>query len=484
MSYQHRISVKEIETSIAIPVSGTSGLQVVIGTAPVNMAEDPYNTIYKPFLINQFSDAASQLGYSEDHKNYTLCASMDASFRIFNVAPIILINVLDPRKHKKSNEEKTYAVTDKQATIDIEGILPDTLVVKNDTTALKLGTDYIYSFDNNGYVIITLLESGAGKEAKSLKVSSTSIDPAAVTETDVIGGLDSATGKETGCELIRQVYPLYQMTPGLLLAPGWSHKPRVGAVLAAKSKEINGVFRCENVLDLDTGDTGAKKYTDCAAAKVKAGYSSETSILCWPKVLIAGKQYYYSAIWAAMAAYTDASHNDLPYKSPSNELLNVGGAVLEDGTELNLDTTQAELLNGVGIVTLINDTGWKSYGNNTAAYPNVTDPKDRWICCRRMFSWYGNRFILSYKSKVDDPTNYRLIENLVDAENGYLNSLTPDYIAGGEIAFNEKENPITSILNGAIKFHTKVAFYTPAEYIENDLEFDPTILQAAITGGQ
>lgn len=482
MAYKHGIYVNEIDTSVAIPVTGTSGLQVAIGTAPVNQAEDPYNTIHKPFLANTYAEAVEQLGYSSDHKNYSLCAVMDASFRIFSVAPIVLINVLDPSKHKKTNEAAEYAVTDKQATVNIEGILPDTLVVKSGSTPLEVDKDYIYSFDTNGYIIITLLESGKGAEAVSLNIASTSIDPTKVTETDIIGGLDVATGKETGCELIRQVYPLFQMTPGLILAPGWSHKPTVGAVLAAKSQEINGVFRCENVIDLDTEE--AVKYTDCASVKESSGYTSKTSIVCWPKVLVGDKQYYYSAIWAAMAAYTDASHNDIPYKSPSNELLGVGGAVLEDGTEVTLDTTQAAVINGVGIVTLINDAGWKSWGNNTAGYPNITDPKDRWICCRRMFSWYGNRFILSYKDKVDDPTNYRLIESLTDAENGYLNSLTPDYIAGGSIVFDETENPIEQILNGKIVFRTKLGFYTPAEDIENNLEFDPTIIQSALTGGE
>lgn len=482
MAYKHGIFVNEIDTSVAIPVSGTSGLQVAIGTAPVNQAEDPYNTIYKPFIANTYAEAVEQLGYSSDHKNYSLCAVMDASFRIFNVAPVVLINVLDPKKHVKANKEATYAVTDRQTTVNISGILPDTLVVRSGATDLTPDTDYIYSFDSNGYVIVTLLESGAGASATSLSIASSSIDPSAVTEEDIVGGLDAATGKETGCELIRQVYPLFQMTPGLLLAPGWSHKPTVGAVLAAKSREINGVFRCENVLDLDTEK--AVKYTDCASVKSDCGYSSETSILCWPKALVDDKQYYYSAIWAAMAAYTDANHNDIPMKSPSNELLGVGGAVLEDGTEITMDSIQAAVLNGVGIVTLINDSGWKSWGNNTAGYPNITDPKDRWICCRRMFSWYGNRFILSYKDKVDDPTSYRLIDSLVDAENGYLNSLTPDYIAGGSITFDETENPIEQILNGKIVFRTKLGFYTPAEDIENNLEFDPTIIQSALTGGE
>ncbi len=140
-------------------------------------------------------------------------------------------------------------------------------------------------------------------------------------------------------------------------------------------------------------------------------------------------------------------------------------------------------MNSYGIVTAINDNGWKAWGNNTAAYPATTDPKDRWIACRRMMSWYRNHFILTFKEKVDDPAEPRLIESVVDSENLYLNSLTQTGdIAGGNIEFNEKENPTSSILNGKIVFHTRIAFWIPAEYILNEIEFDPMILQSALGG--
>ena len=59
----------------------------------------------------------------------------------------------------------------------------------------------------------------------------------------------------------------------------------------------------------------------------------------------------------------------------------------------------------------------ESVGNNTACYPDVTDPKDRWIACRRFFSWWANSFMLTYKSRVDNPANKRLIETICDTEN-------------------------------------------------------------------
>lgn len=484
MAYNHGIRIEEQATSIVAPITGSAGLQVVIGTAPINLAKDPYSVTNVPLITYSFSEAASQLGYSDDFKKFTLCQSMDASFRIFNVAPIIFINVLDPKKHKKDNTEASVNVVAKQAKLEEDGILLDTLVVKDGATTLAKNEDYITSFTDDGKVLVSLIEGSSHAGASTLTVKSTSIDPSAVKAKDIIGGYDAATDKESGLELIRQVYPRFNMTPGLLLAPGWSQIPEVGIVLGSKCSEINGVFSCECVLDLDSSSTGAKKYSAVGEWKNKNGYTNKHSIVLWPQVKVGKKQYAFSAIFAALTAYTDASNDDVPNLSPSNKMAKITGLVLDDGTEVTLDQNQANLLNSQGIITAINVNGWRTWGNNTAAYPGVTDPKDRWFCCRRFFSWWGNSFIMTYFQKVDDPANYRLIESIVDSENIRGNSyVSQGKCAGAKIVFEEKDNQITDILNGKIKFRQYLAPYTPAEDILNVLEFDPSMLAAAISGG-
>ncbi len=485
MAYNHGVRVQEQATSLVAPITGTAGLQVIIGTAPVNLAADPYKATNVPMIAYSFSEAVEQLGYSDDFKNYTLCQSMDACFRVFNVAPIILINVLDPAKHKKANESATVKVESMQATVEVAGILADTVEVSSGEATLETGTDYIATFDDDGYLVISLTAGGKGAAATELTVKSSSIDPTKVEESDIIGGYNASTGAESGMELIRQIYPKFGMTPGLLLAPGWSHKPNVGVVLAAKCEEINGVFTCECILDIDCTADGATKYTDCNEWKNGNGYINKHSVVLWPQVKVGTKQYAYSAIFGALTAYTDASNDDVPNLSPSNKLIGLTGACLEDGSEVNLDQTQANLLNGQGIITVINMNGWRSWGNNTACYPANTDPKDRWFCCRRFFSWWGNSFILTYFQNVDDPANYRLVESIVDSENIRGNSyVSQGKCAGARIEFSEDENPVTDILNGKIQFHQYLAPYTPAEDILNVLEFDPDMLSAALNGGE
>lgn len=193
----------------------------------------------------------------------------------------------------------------------------------------------------------------------------------------------------------------------------------------------------------------------------------------------------FSAVYAAMAAYTDYENDNVPSISPSNRQLKVSAAVLEDGTEINLDQNQANELNAVGVVTALNMNGFRAWGNNTAAFPDTKDPKDRWIPCRRFFSWWGNNFIVTYMDKVDRPADYRLIESIVDSENVRANSLVSmGKCAGLRMVYNKEDNPVDGVLDGKIVFKQYLAPYTPAEDILNVLEFDPSMIETALGGKQ
>lgn len=477
-TYYHGVRVLEEPTPLVTPIEGTAALQVIFGTAPINLAKNPRQVTNIPIRINSFKEFCEYFGYDTDFAKYTLCMSAYANFQAFAIAPIICVNVLDPDTHKTVNAEQTLTVVNKQAKLEIKGVLLDTVVVKNGDTALVAGTDYALTFDDEGYVVITIL--GATVIA-SIAIESTSINPTAVVANDIIGGYDANTGAEKGIETVRQVYPRYNLVPGLLLAPGWSHIATVGAVLQAKCEGLNGVFRCECILDLDTAI--ATKYSDCDALKASNGYVDKHAIVLWPKVKTVVGNIYFSAIYAAMVAYIDVANDDIPNLSPSNELLKVIGAVLESGADVVMDEPQANILNSQGIVTVINDLGWKAWGNNTACYPAITDPKDRWICCRRFFSWWGNSFILTYKANVDDPTNTKLIESVCDTENIRGNSyVSQSKCAGAAIEYRTSDNPLTNIVDGRITFRQHLAPYTPAEDIVDILSFDTTMLQNALGG--
>ena len=91
-----------------------------------------------------------KLGYSADYAKYTLCQSMYASFQLIGVAPVVFVNVLDPKKHKKKVDPQAVKVEDMEALVPLTGLLLDTVKVSipagdggGEAIALAKDTDYL-----------------------------------------------------------------------------------------------------------------------------------------------------------------------------------------------------------------------------------------------------------------------------------------------------------------------------------------------------
>lgn len=484
MAYKHGVYVEENPTSIIPPITSDSGVQVVVGKAPIHLTKDPISAVNKPILINSWKEAVENFGYSDNWEKYNLCEVMDWSLRRKGVGPLVFINVLDPEEHStQETDSKSFA--NGEVTLEREGILPETIVIKNQEggTTYEKGIDYIISVNSDNLPVVIALEGGGiSEESVELNFEYSVLDPDLVDDDDIIGGYDINKEQYEGLELVTRVYPRLGIVPGLIISPGYSHKIEVATVMDVKSELINGSFNCMNVLDIDS--EVVTSYQGAPSWKNQNSYTSKNSILGWPKAKIGDRVYWMSTVIAGEIAYTDATNENIPNVSPSNKRLPISGTVLASGKEVTLDQPEGNFLNGEGIVTAINMSGWRLWGNNTAAYPNTTDPKDRFIPIRRVFDWWGNTFILTYFQKVDDPTNFRLIESVVASENIRGNGFKArDKIAGAKIEFRREDNPITSILDGRIQFIQKIGAFPPAKEIVNVLEYDPGMLEDNLFGG-
>lgn len=488
MAYQHGVYTREQATSMSAATNSTAGLQVVFGTAPIYQLAD-LTGVTAPRLCSSYAEAAAALGYDTNFEAFTLNQSIKASFELFGVAPIVLVNVLDPNKaqHVTNVSKPTeQTVTGGSFVISAEQepvpyVLRATLTVSAQTSGdpLVAGADYTVEYDEDGLATVTLTSATAKALAKvyvTYKAIKLTAGKTAVTAAEITTAIS---------DKLREVYPRFGMTPGLLLAPGYSKDPNVAAVMQGACENINGVYSCECILDVDCGTSGAQTYDAVKQVKESKGLTSPHAYAYWPMAQVGNYRLSLSAIMGALTAATDAANGDVPSLSPSNKSLpGVTGLCLEDGTEVILDQAQANVVNSAGIGTVLNLNGFKAWGNNTCAYPSTTDPKDRWIAVRRFFTWRSNSLIQTYFERVDSPANYRMIEAIVDAENVNGNA----YVAAGACAayqceFRSDENPTTQILDGTIKFHLTLAPYNPAECIEFTLEFDPTAIASALTGG-
>lgn len=485
MSYRHGVYISEVPTSILPPVRVSAGLPVVFGTAPIHLTDNPEQHVNQPALAFSYAEAVQALGFVPHNEqtgifDYTLSEFVSSHFALFAVAPVVLVNVLDPAIHKADVTAEARTLSSGRATLINNGVLRQTVVVKSSdgSTTYNVNTDYVLTYNTAGFAVVNRVDSGAIAADAQITVDYSHLDPSLVTPADIVGGIDGVTGQPTGLELLNQVFPRFRLVPGQVLAPKYSADSAVAAVMKAKASSINNHFKAISLSDVPTDEVTS--YTNVAAWKEANNISDPLQLVCWPKVKLGTAQYHLSTQLAGVICKTDSANADIPYVSPSNKNLQMDAAVLENGDSVWIGPEVGAFLNGQGIVTALNFTGgWKAWGNRTAAYPANTDPKDSFAAIRRMFNWVGNTLILTFWQRVDFPLNRRQIDTVVDSANIWLNGLTSQgYLLGGRVEFLETENPLTDLTDGIARFHVYLTPPSPNREIDFILEYDPAYLQS------
>lgn len=481
-AYKHGIDTRR-DSDISTSVAKATRAQVAIGTAPINLLDDPQSAVNKPVLVNNREEVKKCLGVCEDYDNYTLMQTTLAALQKVGVAPVVMINVLDPSKaeHVTAVAGQEYTLTKGTTVIEKEGILLDTLVVSASGGAQGTAdVDYVAAFNDAGYVTVAVTQDGVLKDESKLTISYAKLNPEGVTAEDIIGGV-TEDGIRTGIELVDEIYSRFQYIPDILSAPKFSQDATVAAALEAKAELVGDLTNAIAVVDMESKTT--TKLEAIKDAKDKLGCFSRWTVLCWPKVLMGGHEIYASAVVAAMLQSVTTQNGGVP-TSPDNKKVPIDGVVLEGGKEVHYSKKQInDYLNALGVLSFAYLSGWKCWGNNTSAYPDNTDPNNRFIKCVMMSNYLENRFKTEYLPTIGSDGKYKTIESIVSNFNTDLNALTPNYLAGAEVIFNKDENPIAQILEGHFVFHTRYADWTPIEHIENTFTWDSKILENAFAGG-
>lgn len=480
MAYKHGVHVSEIPTSVLPPVSVDSAIPFIVGTAPINMTDE--KNVNKPVLVYSYEEAVAAFGYVAPEKEessglkkfaFTLCEFINSQFALFGTGPAILVNVLDPAKHKKTATTTEIQLDAKTGTATIEepGIILSSVVVGS----YKENEAYTLSFDSDGYLVVSAVKTKDGfaiPAGETVSFSADILDPSLVTSEDILGGVDTE-GNKSGLELIAECFPRFRLVPGLILSPGFDNAT-IAAAKAAKAANINGHFSALALVDIPTDEV--KQYSAAAAWKTDNNVTDPRQIACWPMVALDGVAFHLSTQLAGAIGLTDSANGGVPYVSPSNQKINATSTILSDGSEVWLSPDTAAALNGQGIVSALNFIGgWKCWGNRTATYPGNTDTKDAFIPVRRMFDWVGNTLTQTFWQKLDGPINRRFIESIVDSANIWMNGLVAkQYLLGGKVAFLETENPTTDLMDGIVRFHVYLTPPSPAREIDFILEYDPS----------
>lgn len=298
--------------------------------------------------------------------------------------------------------------------------------------------------------------------------------PEDVTKADIIGGIDSATEQRKGLECVNLISQEFNMIPTILLAPGWSSEPDVYNALVVKSQKINGHWDAICLADINT--TTVVNIAVAKTWKITNNYTNKFSKIFWPKAQAGDAIYHLSTLAAVRMQQTDFEYDNTPYVSPSNRQIMCNGTVLASGDPIKFDAEQANGLNAVGITTAVFLGGtWRLWGPHMANYDTDSTsikPEYKTDCSIRMLLWLSNAFQKNYIEQVDGPMSRRAVEIILDDAQVWLNSLIADgKILHGTIAFQEADNPTSSIAEGDFVFDIKTTTTPPGKSLTFNIQY-------------
>ena len=434
-----------------------AGVIVYVGTAPVHQVAGGKNNVNKPIVVNNIAEAKKYFGYSEDWAAYTLCEAMHVHFELKGVGPIVLINVLDPAKHKETSggtASKT-AVNGVITIPEAEKIVLDTVKVGTKVA----GTDYTIAYDfNKKCIVISEIVPGA-LGTSALSISYDIVKPSEVGTGDVVGATDGL-GNNTGVYAVKDVYPVTGLVPSFLVCPGFSSVPAVHTAMYANSNKVNGHWDVYMLADLPIVNEGqAVTLATAATFKATNNYTHENETVYYPLAKGSdGQTYHLSVLAAANLQGLLAEQGGIPFRSPSNtecaiiENLYFGeeniGCVIDDSI-IN------ERLNKFGIASAAYVGGrWVIWGAHSADYTQATATEINVAETNRMMlNYISNDFQVRRTADVDQPLTVNDIRSIVSEEQARLDALVNvGALTYGTVVLNADADTRSDIVKGDYTF--------------------------------
>ncbi|WP_255466167.1 phage tail sheath family protein [Fusobacterium hominis] len=471
--FTHGTYSKELESKIKGIIT-TKTPVVVLGTAPINMGE--IDNVNKINLIQSAKDVVKFMGTTQKVEGFTLTEAAYVGLNIFGVTPFILINVLDPEKHKTKKSFEQVVVKDEKIILEEPGILLKSLTIKNnsDSTPIK---EFESSFLEDGTLEITF---GHGVNATKIDGEFEYLDPSKVEASDLIGSCDPQSLKNTGLEVLKEIFPKYSMIPSYVITPGYTDD-ELRAILDTKASKIGNKWQSMSIFELPE----TTKYGEAIEYKKSHNWIDEDQIIVFGKVKFGNEYYNHSIFHAFLSASVDARNEGVPYESASNKNIKaacIGYKEKEKYIDLHLTEEEANLLNENGIVTIISrPNGVVAWGNRTSVFQpgGNTDPKDMWTVAKRMFKFLANALMLNNENEVDKPMSVSRAEAIKMNANRYLASLVAqEKLLGASVDFKKEENNKNDLVNGVFTWHISLGIVLPGETLKFVLEYNDEYLDS------
>ena len=297
-------------------------------------------------------------------------------------------------------------------------------------------------FDQAGaMVVVVRVEAGA---------------TSAATESNIIGGVDTATGQYQGVQALRAAQSTLKLTPRILIAPEFSHKQAVLTEMIAIAERLRAVIIADGP---NTNDAQALAYRN------RFGSSRVYLVDPWVKVRDTTTNTDVSrpasARVAGMIAKSDSERGF--WWSPSNQLMNgiVGTARAIDFT-LGDKNARANYLNENEVATIIEQKGYRLWGNRSCS----SDQKWAFLSVRRTADMINDSLLRAHLWAVDRNISRTYIEDVLEGVNAYLRHLRAiGAIINGRAWADPELNTPSEIQKGKVYIDFDFSANYPAEHI-------------------
>lgn len=476
-NFLHGVETIEVERGarpIRVVKTAVIGL---VGTAPIHEVEAGNQKINEPVLITNEKAAAAFFG--KDRPGFTIPSALKAIFDQ-GAGTVIVINTLDPAEHKTNVTNATKTFVDGKIALNHYGITLPVVKSSDESTTYVLDTHYTVDTKEG---IITVKGSTIAADA-SVKVSYTHVDPEKVLSSDIIGDIED--GKRTGLKALEDAYSLFGYYAKTIIAPVFC----VDTAVVAAIDVVAGKTRAIGIVDAPQGTTFQEAITGRGAeGDINFNTSSDRLILCFPHL----KKYDnttnnvvsepYSQRLAGVIAAKDNTKGY--WWSPSNtEIKGITGVETPLTAMINDPTSEVNQLNEAGIMTIFNSfgTGFRTWGNRSAAFPSSTHPTN-FINVRRTADIIHESVEYSMLQFIDHPIDKGLIDAITESVNAFMRVLIGrGAIIDGKCSFDPAKNEPVQIAAGHLTFDIEFMPPTPAERITFESFINIELLRTLLGG--
>lgn len=468
-NYLHGVETIELAIGprpIRVVKSAVIGL---VGISPVG----PKQTLT---LVQSQADAAE---FGKNIPGFNIAHALEA-IQKQGSGTVLVVNVFDPENHVADVSETklvaagkfklTYApIIDADANLVLEindGATPTPVVYVE-------GDDY--TFDEFGNV--TIVPGGDISNGDTVTCEYSRLDASAVSNADIIG--DVVSDVRTGHQLFDEAYQTFGFTPRIFICPGYSSIKAIASEMEIQADK----FSAHAILDSTIGATPTTAISDRGDITKAFGTSSKRAILTYPRLKAydeatdADAIVPYSPYLAGVIAATD--NTDGYWFSPSNrQIKGITGVERTITSAVNDATTDANLLNEAGILTVFNSfgTGLRVWGNRGASFPTSTAPSN-FIPVQRTADILHESVQLAMLQFIDRPIVPALIDSIRESVNSFIRTLIQrGALVDGECTFDPAKNPNVQIAAGQLVFDIAFMPPTPAERLTFESFIDVNLL--------